>query len=196
MDKRLLRVKKELVMNIDNDLMSKPETEKPLDQNPESQEEINFAPFSLMSCRKVFNSRSMPRKRLHTFIYSIIMLGLILVTGLISITIAFMPRELTRFDIISLIISTTITIGIFSTIKTSIKEKKFHGWAYCLNLFIAINIRANIYSLLVLSTILGGALYLKIEEINQWYIDDIFMMTNIIFILLFWDGSKYFRKES
>lgn len=182
-------------MNIDNDLMSELETEKPLDQKPESKKEINFAPFSLMSCRKVFNSRSMPRKRLHTLIYSIIMLGLILVTGLIYITIAVIPRDLTRSDIISLAISITITIGIFSTIKTSVKEKKFHGWAYCLNLFIVINIRATICSLVLLFTILGGASYLNIEEIRKWYTDDVFMLTDIIFILIFWDGSKYFRKE-
>lgn len=183
-------------MNVDNDLMDELEAEKPLDQKPESQKEKKFAPFSLMSCRKVFNSRSKPRKRLHTLIYSIIMLGLILVAAITTIIIIiFIPRDLTRSDIIFLTISITITIGIFSNIKRSIKEKKFHGWPYCLNLFITINIRATIYSLIILFTILGGTSYLNMEEIKKWHTDDIFMLTDIIFILIFWDGSKYFRKE-
>lgn len=182
-------------MNIENDVIDTPELNESSEQQPQQQEKINFAPFSLMSCRKVFNSRGMPRKKIHTFIYSIIMVGLISAIGLTALLIFVIPRDLTRSDLICATALIVITLSIISAIKRSRTNNIINGWSYYANLFITTCIRAVIYSSIILFSIIGGTVYLKANEIAQWHIDDVIMLTEIIFIYLIWDGSKYFRKE-
>lgn len=160
----------------------------------ESKEKL-YAPFSLLSCKKVFSSKNLPRKKLHLLIYIFLFAPYIGLTTLNILLITIYPEQLTRSNLAAMAAELVITLSIITAISRSRRFGHFHGWAYTLNLFININLIAGLWSLFLFLSIMGGAVYLDYVELIDWHQDDLTMMSEIVYIYLFWSGAKYFRKE-
>lgn len=152
----------------------------------------NFASFSLLSGRKVFEARTLPRKKLHTLIYGL----LVCLYGLITVETIWLflesPQTFTRADFFLSIVEATTVIWI---IRRILQQKQLASWTYQLHQFTAVVVGAYLWCLILMSPLLLLAFAKPNHELLTWYQDDLFAVSSIICIALILKGTNYFRVD-
>jgi len=166
------------------------------DDMPKSQKKPEKAPFTLLSCKKTFAARALPRKKIHLVIYSTVTLLYVALIALYLAVILYVPESLNRTDLLALAAELFIVFSICRTVFKTRNSPVHYGKAYTLNLFSTVAFRAFFWSLLVVLAAEGISSYLDRSDRHFWLYDDVLLLSSVVGLYLFWRGARYFGKES
>ena len=152
----------------------------------------NFAAFSLLSGRKAFEARTLPRKKLHTLIYGL----LLCLYGLAAVAFIWLlvesPQTITRADFLLSIAEAATVVWI---IRRIFQRRQHVSWTYQLHQITAVVVGAYLWCLILMSPVLLLAFVKPNHGLLTWYQDDVSVVFSIIGLGLILKGTKYFRKD-
>jgi len=161
-----------------------------IDQEKDQRE---YAPFALLSCKKVFNSQLMPRKNLHVVLYGIILLFLLLLTAISWALIMSDSSAVMKADIIMLCAELWIWAYIIKGFLSWKSKESFPGFPYFIHLL------CNIVMIPAFWTLILAAPYFSIlihgEYDIEWLADDILLLIGVVSIVIFYRASRYVGRE-
>jgi hypothetical protein len=155
-----------------------------------------YAPFTLLSCKKTFESKNLQRKKHHVVIYGVLfILYLASVYFRLSLLLTE-PQQFNRADFIAVLAEAAIVIWIINRLRICRKETLHHSWGYILNLFSTVAFRAHLWGILILIPVLIVSYSSNYDSYSLWFFDDVVVLSDIIFITLLAKGARYFGKDS
>ncbi|KXJ55802.1 MAG: hypothetical protein AXW15_07515 [Neptuniibacter sp. Phe_28] len=155
-----------------------------------------YAPFTLLSCKKTFESKNLQRKKHHLVIY-----GALFILYLVAVYLTFYlvltdPQQINRADLLAMLAETAIAIWVIGRIRQYRKETQKHNWRYTLNLLSTVVFRAHFWSFIILLPALIPTLMTNQDPYTLWFLDDVFLLSDIICITLLARGARYFGKDT
>ena len=153
-----------------------------------------FAPFTLLSCRKAYDARLLPRKKLHTFSYAVLLLSyLFFFATVIWIGINSL-ESINRADLLA----TFIELAVIGWMLKHLFQKNGTErvtWDYKFHLFSVSIIRAFLWILLISLPLIILEVIKPNHELFTWYGDDINLASNLLYLIILIQGARYFSKD-
>lgn len=153
-----------------------------------------FAPFSLLSYKKVHEAQSLSRRKLHLVFYAIFFLAYCLLTSFLIWTFITAPELVNRSELLFQITELFIVAWMLrQLVEAKNQEGVFH---YRFHLITVVLTRTYFWSTLIILPIVIWAILKPNLKLFVWYFDDLTLIGNVLFLLLLIQGARYFRKDA
>lgn len=159
----------------------------------QEKDQIEYAPFTLLSCKKVLNSQLMPRKKLHVVLYGAIFLFLLL---LIAVNWSFNISDsssVMKADVIMLCAELWIWSYIIKGFISWKSKESFPGFPYFIHLLCNVVMIPAFWMLILTVPYVSILIHGKYDI--EWLSDDVSLFIGVVSIVIFYRASRYVGRE-